>query len=220
MSFAERPNTKLHANTNTFAERPNTKLDTNNNTNTDTNTKTNTNTTDANSNTNTTDTNPINTTNSFNTNPTLNLNSNDNTYLNPTTVPPPITISSPSSLNPDADIDTESYLISLLNQTLRITIRDSRRFIGKFICVDKMCNIILSCTEEFHPDPDRAQIEIEENRKLYWPVSQRDPRDLRESKDRGGRFMGLVMIPGYEAVRIEIVHDDGDDDTTSTMGVI
>jgi len=54
----------------------------------------------------------------------------------------------------------------LLGQTLKITIQDTRSFIGTFVCTDRERNVILVNTNEF-----------------------------LEAGDEGGRYVGMVMIP-------------------------
>jgi len=74
----------------------------------------------------------------------------------------------------------------LLRQTLRITIKDGRIFLGSFAGTDKQLNILLANTDEFRLTPP-------------------------ESANPNGRFVGLVMIPRSLVVKIE-AHNKGKSD--------
>lgn len=70
----------------------------------------------------------------------------------------------------------ESPLQALLNETLRITIKDGRIFLGSFVGTDRELNILLLNTDEFRLGPD-------------------------ENPD--GRYVGQVMIPWKLVSRVE-----------------
>ena len=69
-------------------------------------------------------------------------------------------------------------LKSLLNRTLRVTIRDGRVFLGSFAGTDKLLNILLVNTDEFR----------------FSPPQHANP---------GGRFVGLVLIPWRLVLNVE-----------------
>ncbi len=133
-------------------------------------------------------------------------------------------------------------LTQTLEKTYRITITDGRSFQGRFICVDKACNIILDRAEEFLPPiPDANGDEkvelmrrVRQNREMYWPKSERysggeDGGSQAESRgtDRGGaqngsdsdgiargREVGMILIRKKDIIKIEadVDHDFGDVD--------
>jgi small nuclear ribonucleoprotein (snRNP)-like protein len=77
-------------------------------------------------------------------------------------------------------------LNSLLFSTLKVKTKDTRTFIGQFVCVDKQCNIILSPAEEF-----LTSFATEDEK----PVSV---------GPNGGREMGMIMIRGQDVEKIEL----------------
>ena len=113
--------------------------------------------------------------------------------------PPQSSASFASSPAPDPASRAITSLSILLDQPLRITILDNRIFIGLFICVDPQCNIILAQAEEFRPPLD--DVELERNREMYWPKSQRGPG---EGEGWGGRQVGMILLPGKAVVKIEV----------------
>lgn len=106
--------------------------------------------------------------------------------MNPPTSTRTATPTSPSNST------SSSFLQNLLNKTLRISLTDTRTFIGQFICVDRQQNIILSNAEEF--------LSPELERKRGAPVSR---------GYFGGREMGMVMFRGKDVLRIEVEVEDG-----------
>jgi len=76
------------------------------------------------------------------------------------------------------DTPAVQRLKSLLNHTLRVTIRDGRVFLGSFAGTDKLLNILLVNTDEFR----------------FSPPQHANP---------GGRFVGLVLIPWKQILSVE-----------------
>ncbi|KII83919.1 hypothetical protein PLICRDRAFT_46686 [Plicaturopsis crispa FD-325 SS-3] len=93
-------------------------------------------------------------------------------------LPPPSPPISDSSRAP-ASIQ---YLRALLRQTLRITVKDGRIFIGTFVGTDQPLNILLINAEEFRLGPE---------------------------ENPNGRYVGQVMIPWKLVVRVEAQGRDG-----------
>lgn len=110
------------------------------------------------------------------------------------------------TLTPDQESAVQ-YLTSLLNRTLHITISDQRLFLGTLVCIDKAGNMILNNAEEFRaplpPDATEEQIVKLQNMEMYWP------RPVQRPRTRGGRWMGMVMIPGKHVRTIELESEDG-----------
>ena len=106
---------------------------------------------------------------------------------------------------------SENYLTSLLNKTLRITTTDTRMFLGQFKCTDSVCsfaptsfasqlinmlsqdlNIILSQTYEYRlPPPPK-------------PTSSSTSSSTPVTLDMTSRYVGLVVVPGQYITRIEV----------------
>ncbi|PVH77677.1 hypothetical protein DL98DRAFT_463473 [Cadophora sp. DSE1049] len=83
---------------------------------------------------------------------------------------------------------SETYLTSLLNKTLRITTTDTRMFLGQFKCTDSDLNIILSQTYEYRlPPPPKSS-----------------PSSTPAVLDMTSRYVGLVVVPGPYITRIEV----------------
>jgi small nuclear ribonucleoprotein (snRNP)-like protein len=70
-----------------------------------------------------------------------------------------------------------------LNQRLRIRISDQRSFEGLFKCVDRDCNIVLQCTEEFRDGFSR---------RTFLTVDHQ-------------RLVGLVVIPGKHIENVQLI---------------
>ena len=97
---------------------------------------------------------------------------------------------------------------------------DGRYFIGRFTCTDSQSNIILDHAEEFRPSPQTdEQRLLKENRDMYYPKSQRGPADgpgwgkwsgeggeIGQGKEEG-RILGLVLIPGKDVVKMEVIDE-------------
>jgi len=87
---------------------------------------------------------------------------------------------------------SENYLTSLLNKTLRITTTDTRMFLGQFKCTDSDLNIILSQTYEYRlPPPPK-------------PTSSSTSSSTPVTLDMTSRYVGLVVVPGQYITRIEV----------------
>ncbi|KAH7413055.1 hypothetical protein BKA64DRAFT_740790 [Cadophora sp. MPI-SDFR-AT-0126] len=84
-------------------------------------------------------------------------------------------------------LQSEAYLTSLLNKTLRITTTDTRMFLGQFKCTDSDLNIILSQTYEYR-----------------LPLPPKFPSASSTTLDMTSRFVGLVVVPGPYITRIEV----------------
>lgn len=81
-----------------------------------------------------------------------------------------------SSMPPASSLRT---LQTLLRQKLRITVVDTRIFIGMFAGTDKPLNILLVDTEE------------------YWPG------------DSDGRFVSQILVPWRLITKVELLSGDG-----------
>lgn len=82
--------------------------------------------------------------------------------------------STPSHPHPLFIMASLEAVKQLFQQNLRVSIGDKRVFLGTFVCVDKQLNIILTNTEEF-----------------------------RLGESERGRFVGMVMVPWKQIVKIE-----------------
>ena len=74
--------------------------------------------------------------------------------------------------------DAVQKLKSLFNQTMRVTIRDGRVFLGTFAGTDKLLNILLLNADEYR----------------FSPPQHANP---------GGRFVGLILLPWRLVVKAE-----------------
>ncbi|CAG8981805.1 hypothetical protein HYALB_00004748 [Hymenoscyphus albidus] len=83
---------------------------------------------------------------------------------------------------------SEDYLRSLLNKTLRVTTSDSRMFLGQFKCTDSERNTILAQTFEYRIPPAPKNISGDEAVTL----------------DMTSRYLGLVVVPGEYITKIEV----------------
>ena len=77
-----------------------------------------------------------------------------------------------------AGLDAVGRIKLLFNQTMRVSIRDGRVFLGTFAGTDKLLNILLLNTDEYR----------------FSPPQHANPQ---------GRFVGLVLIPWKLVMRVE-----------------
>ena len=75
-------------------------------------------------------------------------------------------------------------LKDLLRETLRVSILDGRIFLGTFVGTDQPLNILLINTEEFRLGPE---------------------------ENKGGRYIGQIMIPWRLVVKVEAQGRRGSD---------
>lgn len=76
------------------------------------------------------------------------------------------------------DSHTVQSLRSLFNQTMRVSTRDGRVFLGTFAGTDKLLNLLLLNTDEYR----------------FLPLQHANPH---------GRFVGLVLVPWRLVMRVE-----------------
>lgn len=88
-----------------------------------------------------------------------------------------------------------SFLESLLGKTLHITVLDGRLFTGVFKCTDNESNVILSNSFEYRmPSKAAEEKAIEEAAATGKPVKA----------DMTSRFVGLIVVPGHQIVKMEL----------------
>lgn len=88
-----------------------------------------------------------------------------------------------------------SFLESLLGKNLHITVLDGRLFTGVFKCTDNESNVILSNSFEYRmPSKAAEEKAIEEAAATGKPVKA----------DMTSRFVGLIVVPGHQIVKIEL----------------
>lgn len=75
-------------------------------------------------------------------------------------------------------------LKDLLRETIRVSISDGRIFLGTFVGTDQPLNILLINTEEFRLGPE---------------------------ENKGGRYIGQIMIPWQLVVKVEAQGQRGSD---------
>jgi len=88
-----------------------------------------------------------------------------------------------------------SFLESLLGKTLHITIHDGRLFTGVFKCTDNESNIILANSFEYRMPSEAAEETAKREAKLTGKPTR---------ADMTSRFVGLIVVPGKQIVKMEL----------------
>ncbi|KXJ91230.1 hypothetical protein Micbo1qcDRAFT_195380 [Microdochium bolleyi] len=92
--------------------------------------------------------------------------------------------------------DAEVYIKSLINKTLRVHTKDSRMFVGNFKCTDPESNIVLALTYEYR-QPSRQQLQ-------EAAAAAASAGETTVKADMTSRYLGLVVIPGVQIVKMEV----------------
>jgi hypothetical protein len=110
---------------------------------------------------------------------------------------------------------SEDYLTSLLNKTLRVTTTDTRMFLGQFKCTDSVCPLSSplpsTISSHFYPSlPGLTHSAQDRNIILSQTFEYRlppPPTNIDGEKvalDMSSRYMGLVVVPGQYIEKIEV----------------
>ncbi|KAF2858442.1 hypothetical protein K470DRAFT_259856 [Piedraia hortae CBS 480.64] len=75
-------------------------------------------------------------------------------------------------------VNGKAFIAQYLDKKLHIETKDGRIFIGDFKCTDGELNTILSIAQEIRKDADTGE--------------------------KSKRFVGLIVVPGREIVKIEV----------------
>ncbi|KAH7027715.1 uncharacterized protein B0I36DRAFT_364883 [Microdochium trichocladiopsis] len=92
--------------------------------------------------------------------------------------------------------EAESFIKGLINKTLRIQTKDSRLFVGTFKCTDPESNVVLALTYEYR-QPSKQQLDDAAAAAI---LSGAD----KVVSDMTSRYLGLVVIPGEQIVKLEV----------------
>lgn len=88
-----------------------------------------------------------------------------------------------------------SFLESLLGKTLHLTILDDRLFTGIFKCTDNESNIILANSFEYRMPSKSAEQKA---------IAQAKATGKPAKADMTSRFVGLIVVPGNQIVKVEL----------------
>lgn len=116
----------------------------------------------------------------------------DNTTAEPTTAP----ASDEASVYERQKASFEYTKSSLLGKRIKTTLSDGRTLTGKFICIDRLKNLILTnVTEERLVDPSDYRYRVD---------NDTDETNHDERRIKVQRQISQAMIPGSRLVKAEI----------------
>jgi len=93
--------------------------------------------------------------------------------------------------------EAEYFVRSLINKTLRIQTKDSRMFVGTFKCTDPESNVVLALTYEYR-QPSKQQLDQAAAANAALSGGERVTAEMTS------RYLGLVVIPGEQIVKLEV----------------
>ncbi|RPA77134.1 hypothetical protein BJ508DRAFT_330445 [Ascobolus immersus RN42] len=109
----------------------------------------------------------------------------------------------------------QPFLTSLLCRKIRVHTKDARVFAGEFKCTDRDANIILAQTHEFrNPSVDKLQKHVDADPTTKSVATDdEDVVAVRRTLEKlqvtiKSRYLGLVVVPGGEVVKIELEEDE------------
>lgn len=90
-----------------------------------------------------------------------------------------------------------------IDQTVRVTIHDGRRFEGRISCIDSGCNIILDDADEVMKQQQSKSTGAEERPDGSLQDSDAANAATASSEDRRRRI-GLAVLPGEHVCKVEL----------------
>lgn len=110
-------------------------------------------------------------------------------------------------LKPEPQLETKSrlFLDGILNKRIRVDLTDTRYIIGRLVCTDKDCNLVMSESVEHGVSKKINELSNDDKNNSIMNNDDQNGADSEHNTQiatETGRHLGIVMVPGNHIVRL------------------